>query len=112
MICAITGIWITRKQYLEAARAIFAYCDDIDALNDNGSSTLTVIYDANGRRSISGTFPPERVHQFRVDADFPTIFLLRIIGCFVRLSRYDLAEVCDDLQKEPNISYMQYCMTA
>uniref|UniRef100_A0A914W3B1 General transcription factor 3C polypeptide 3 n=2 Tax=Plectus sambesii TaxID=2011161 RepID=A0A914W3B1_9BILA len=81
-------------RYKEAAQAVFIHAaGDLDALDAVGEPAVLVVSNPTGPGyTVADPFPPDTVHEYRVSDRLPTSLLARVIVCFIRLSRWDLAE--------------------
>ncbi|VDD95624.1 unnamed protein product [Enterobius vermicularis] len=84
----LVGMWMSKGRFEDAAKSIFALCQGITALDDNGKFIFEIKYD-NAGYTIK-PFPPAKVHKYVIGDSLGTYLLARLIVCFIRMDRSDL----------------------
>ncbi|VDN38566.1 unnamed protein product [Gongylonema pulchrum] len=76
-------------RFEDAAKSIFALCPGITAIDDDDKFAMQIKY-TNASYTVK-PFPPERVRRFVIGESLPNVLLIRLIICFIRLGRKNLA---------------------
>ncbi|VDK80412.1 unnamed protein product [Litomosoides sigmodontis] len=90
----VVRLLMNSHRFEDAAKSVFALCPGITALDDVGRFAVEIKY--NKASYTVKPFPPEKVHRFVVGESLPTVFLARLVICFIRLGRKDLAPTLVD----------------
>ncbi|VBB26755.1 unnamed protein product [Acanthocheilonema viteae] len=90
----VVRLLMNSHRFEDAAKSVFALCPGITALDDMGRFAVEIKY--NNASYTVKPFPPEKVHRFVVGESLPTVFLARLVICFIRLGRKDLAPTLVD----------------
>ncbi|CAG9540754.1 unnamed protein product [Cercopithifilaria johnstoni] len=90
----VVRLLMNSHRFEDAAKSVFALCPGITALDDTGRFAVEIKY--NNASYTVKPFPPEKVHRFVVGESLPTVFLARLVICFIRLGRKDLAPTLVD----------------
>uniref|UniRef100_A0A8R1TWZ5 Uncharacterized protein n=2 Tax=Onchocerca TaxID=6281 RepID=A0A8R1TWZ5_ONCVO len=90
----VVRLLMNSHRFEDAAKSVFALCPGITALDEMGRFAVEIKY--NNANYTVKPFPPEKVHRFVVGESLPTVFLARLVICFIRLGRKDLAPTLVD----------------
>ncbi|MCP9262602.1 RNA polymerase Rpb7 protein [Dirofilaria immitis] len=85
----VVRLLMNSHRFEDAAKSVFALCPGITALDEMGRFAVEIKY--NNASYTVKPFPPEKVHRFVVGESLPTVLLARLVICFIRLGRKDLA---------------------